>query len=107
MPDLPDDAPWIRIAADNQGLLMQIAAELATTTVFAGAGLSPEHNVAHEIIEINRRLPIPLKWERVKGHQDAVRKWCELTRVETLNVRAGTAPQQHSKQTLLRPNKSA
>ena len=31
---------------------------------------------------------MPFKWEHVKGHQDAVRKWYELTRMETLNVRA-------------------
>ena len=57
IPILPDDTPWIRIATDNQGLLIRIAAELATTTAFAGAGLSPEYDVVHEIIEITRRLP--------------------------------------------------
>jgi hypothetical protein len=80
--------PWIRIATDNQGLIQRITAELDTPTVFAGAGLNAECDVVHKILEITRRLPFPLVWERVKGHQDDVRQWCELTRMETLNVRA-------------------
>ena len=72
-------------------ILPRIKARLATNTAFAGAGLSPEYDVVNEILEITARrlLPIKLKWEHVKGHQDAVRKWYELTRMETLNVRAG------------------
>jgi hypothetical protein len=69
---------------------LRIKAGLATTTVFADAGLSPEYDIVNEIIEITRRLPLPLVWEHVKGHQDAVRKWYELTRIETRNVRADT-----------------
>ena len=87
-PTVTPETPWIRIATDNQGLILRIKAGLATTTAFAGAALSPEYDVVHEIIAITRRLPIPLAWEHVKGHQDAVRQWYELTRMETLNVRA-------------------
>jgi hypothetical protein len=87
-PSLPDSAPWIRIATDNQGLIDQIQSSLATKTTFAGAGLRPQYDVVHEIQEITRRLPTPLTWEHVKGHQDEKRKWYELTWMETLNVRA-------------------
>jgi hypothetical protein len=80
--------PWIRIATDNQGLIQRITPELAAPTVFAGAGLTAEYDVVHEIVEITRRLPFPLVWEHVKGHQDDVRQWYELTPMETLNVRA-------------------
>jgi hypothetical protein len=62
---------------------------LSARPAFAGAGFSPKHCVVHEILEITRRSPFPLALERVKGHQDDRRKWCcELTRMETLNVRA-------------------
>ena len=71
-----NNEPWIRIPTENQGLILRIKAGLATTTAFASAGLiSPEYDVVNEILEITPRLPIPLKWEHVKGHQDDVRKW--------------------------------
>jgi hypothetical protein len=66
----------------------QIHSGLSARPTFAGDGLSPEHDVVHEILEITRCSPFPLAWERVEGHQDDRRKWCELTRIETLNVRA-------------------
>jgi hypothetical protein len=80
--------PWFRIATDNQGLIDRIQQALETKTKFAGAGLSPEYDVVNEIVEITRRLPFPLTWEHVKGHQDDRKKWYELTWMETLNVRA-------------------
>jgi hypothetical protein len=86
-PSLPNSALWIRIATDNQGLIDRIQSSLATKMTFAGAGLRPEYDVVHEILEITRRLPIPLTWEHVKGHQDEKRKWYKLTWMETLNVR--------------------
>jgi hypothetical protein len=79
--------PWNRIATDNQGLIARIKTGLAAKTVFAGAALSAEHDVVHEILEITNRLPFPLTWEHVKGHQDQHRKWYELTWMETLNAR--------------------
>jgi hypothetical protein len=45
-----------------------------------------EYNVVNEIIEITCRLPIPLIWEHVKGHQDDRKKWYELTSMEKLNI---------------------
>jgi hypothetical protein len=80
--------PWNRIATDNQGLIARIKDGLTSKTVFAGAALSAEYEVVHEIIEITNRLPLPLTWEHVKGHQDKHRKWYELTWMETLNIRA-------------------
>jgi hypothetical protein len=81
-------APWIRIATDNLGLIQHIETGLATKTVFAGVALSPEYDIVNEILEITNRLPIPLSWEHVLGHQDKKRKWYELTWMERLNVRA-------------------
>jgi hypothetical protein len=78
--------PWIHIATDNQGLITRIKQGLASATKFAGAGLASEYDVVNEIIEITRRLPIPLIWEHVKGHQDDRKKWYELTSMEKLNV---------------------
>jgi hypothetical protein len=69
-PQAPLD-PWLRIATDNQGLINRIRSGLAATVAFAGAALTSEYNFVHEIIAITRRLPIPLVWEHVKGHQDA------------------------------------
>jgi hypothetical protein len=80
--------PWLRIATDNQGLIARIKTGLAPKTVFAGAALSPEYDIINEIQDIIRRLPIKLVWEHVKRHQDEKKKWYELTRMETLNVRA-------------------
>jgi hypothetical protein len=80
--------PWNRIATDNQGLIARIKDGLTAKTVFAGAALSAEYDVVHEILEITNRLPLPLTWEHVKGHQGKHRKWYELTWMETLNVRA-------------------
>jgi hypothetical protein len=80
--------PWNRIATDNQGLIARIKSGLAAKTVFAGATLSAEYGVVHEILEITKRLPFPLIWEHVKGHQDKYRKWYKLTWMETLNVGA-------------------
>jgi hypothetical protein len=88
IPAFPESAPWLRITKDNQGLIDRIKSGLATKTMFAGAGLSPEYDVVHDILETTRRLPIPLTWEHVKGHQDKKRKWYKLTWMETLNVRA-------------------
>jgi hypothetical protein len=85
---MPLNQPWIRIATDNQGLITRIKDGLAARTRFAGAGLSPEYDVVNEIIAITQRLPFPLKWEHVKGHQDDKKQWYELTWMETLNVRA-------------------
>ena len=53
-------------------------------------GLSPEYDVVNETLEIAWRLPIPMKWERGKDHQDDVRKWYKLTWMETLNIGAGS-----------------
>jgi hypothetical protein len=88
IPTFPDSAPWLRIATDNQGLINRIKSGPPTKTAFAGAGLSPEYDVVHEILEISRRLPIPLTWEHVKGHQGDKKKWYELNWMERLNVRA-------------------
>jgi hypothetical protein len=79
----PPSDPWIRIATDKQGLIQCITAELATPTAFAGTGLSAKCNLVHEIVEIAQRLPFPLVWEHVKGHQDDVHQWCELMIVVT------------------------
>jgi hypothetical protein len=86
-PPLPLD-PWTHIATNNEGSIDRINSGLAAKVAFAGAALSSKRDVANEIVEIARRLPIPLAWERVKGHQEERRKWCELTRMETLKVRA-------------------
>jgi hypothetical protein len=46
-------SPWIRIATDNQGLMItRIREGLESKTKFAGAGLSSEYDVVNEIIEI-------------------------------------------------------
>jgi hypothetical protein len=50
--------------------------------------IDPEYDVVNEIVEITQRLPFPLTWEHVKGHQDDKKQWYELTWMETLNVRA-------------------
>jgi hypothetical protein len=84
----PKSKPWLRIATDNEGLIKRIRAGLATITAFAGAALCSEYDVVNEIVEIERRLPFRLAWEHVRGHQDAKKKWYELTWMETLNVRA-------------------
>jgi hypothetical protein len=88
IPQLPPSTPWIRSATDNKGLIARIQTGLAKTPDFAGAGLNAEYDIVHEIVAITRRLPIPLVWEHVKGHQDEKRQWYELTRMETLNVHA-------------------
>jgi hypothetical protein len=89
VPTFPEGTtPWIRIATDNQGLIDRIKTGLDSKVIFAGAALAPECDIVHEILLITRRLPIPLVWEHVKGHQDAKKKWYELTWMETLNVRA-------------------
>jgi hypothetical protein len=82
IPTFGDSTPWLRIATDNQGLINRIRSGIATKTTFAGAGLSLEYDVVHEILEITRQLPIPLTWEHVKGHQDDKRKWYKLTWME-------------------------
>jgi hypothetical protein len=87
-PQSSPSEPWIRIATDNQGLITRIKEALASPTKFAGAGLASEYDVVNEIVEITRRLPIPLVWEHVKGHQDARKKWYELNSMEKLNVQA-------------------
>jgi hypothetical protein len=86
--DTPDSEPWLRIATDNKGLISCIQTGLDTKTVFASAALRPEYDVVNEILDIARRLALPLKWEHVKGHQDEKRKWYELTLMESLNVKA-------------------
>jgi hypothetical protein len=86
--DTPDSEPWLIIATDNKGLITRIQSGLETQKVFASAALHPEYDVVNEILEITRRLALPLKWEHVKGHQDKKRKWYELTQMETLNVKA-------------------
>jgi hypothetical protein len=53
-----------------------------------GKGNTPEYDIVHEILLITRRLPIPLVWEHVKGHQDEKKQWYKLTWMETLNARA-------------------
>ena len=65
-----------------------ILSDLAAPTAFAGSALCSEYDVVNEIIEIERRLPFRLTWERVRGHQDDKKKWYELTWMETLNLRA-------------------
>jgi hypothetical protein len=89
IPTFPSGSdPWLRIATDNQGLISRIKSGLATKTVFAGAALSPEYDVVNEILDTVKRLTLTVVWEHVKGHQDDTKKWYELTRMETLNVRA-------------------
>jgi hypothetical protein len=80
--------PWLRIATDNKGLISRITTGLASKSVFASEGLRPEYDVVNKILEITRRLALPLTWAHVKGHQDEKRKWYELTPMESLNVRA-------------------
>jgi hypothetical protein len=84
----PESTPWKRTATNNEGLITRILTGLSTKTAFAGTALSAKCNAANKIIETERRLPFRLKWEHVKGHQDDKKKWCELTWMETLNVRA-------------------
>ena len=48
-PGQSNNEPWIRIATDNQGLILRIKAGLATTTAFAGTGLSPEYDAVNEL----------------------------------------------------------
>jgi hypothetical protein len=84
----PDSEPWLRIATDNKGLIERIQTGLETQKIFASAALRPEYDVVNEILEITKRLALPLKWEHVKGHQDEKRKWYELTEMETLNIKA-------------------
>lgn len=78
----PDSVPWLCI-------ITRIKSGLAAQTVwFDGAALSSKYDVVNErILEINQCLTLPLICEHVKGHQDARRKWYELTWMETLNVR--------------------
>jgi hypothetical protein len=83
-----DSIPWHRIATDNKGLISRITTGLTSKTVFSSAGLRPEYDVVNEILEITRRLALPLTWEHVKGHQDEKRQWYELAQMESLNVRA-------------------
>jgi hypothetical protein len=78
-----DSLPWLCIAVDNQGTISQIKTGLATKRVFAGAALSPEYDVVHEILAITHHLPFTLTWEHVKGHQDDRKKWYKLTIMET------------------------
>jgi hypothetical protein len=80
--------PWLRIATDNQGLINRIRSGLTTWTAFAGAALCSEYDIVNETTELERRLPVRLQWEHVKGHQDEKKKWYELTWMERLNVRA-------------------
>jgi hypothetical protein len=57
--------------------------------VFAGAALCSGYDIVNAITELERRLPVRLKWEHVKGHQDKKKKWYKLTWMEQLdNVRA-------------------
>jgi hypothetical protein len=39
------------------------------------------------MLEIARRLPFSLAWERIEGHQDEQQKWHQLTWMETLSIR--------------------
>jgi hypothetical protein len=78
--------PWLRIATDNKGLIDRIRSRLTTRTVFADVTLCSEYDIVNEITELERRLPVRLQWEHVKGHQDEKNKWYELTWMERLNV---------------------
>jgi hypothetical protein len=88
-PEFDSEAfPWLRIATGNQGLIDRIRSGLTTRPAFAGAALCSEYDIVNEINELERRLPVRLQWEHVKGHQDEKKQWYELTWMERLNVRA-------------------
>jgi hypothetical protein len=87
---LPRRRPWIRAAADNQGLLQRLAQALHRyESPFPSDALRAKHDVICGIISIVKGLPFEIHWEHVKGHQDAVVSEDQLARMEKLNMLAG------------------
>ena len=90
LPPPPNVKSWPGIATDNDRLIKCARSGLATDAAFAGAVLCSECDMVNKIAEMERRLPFRLTRERVRGHQDAKKKWHELTWMDTLNVRTDT-----------------
>jgi hypothetical protein len=85
----PQQRPWIRAAMDNQGLIKRLAQALQRSSYpFPSDALRAEYDVIISITSIVQSLPLPIQWEHVKGHQDAVVPKDELTCMEQLNILA-------------------
>jgi hypothetical protein len=85
----PRRRPWIRAATDNQGLLTRIDQAIRhISSPFPSDGLRAEYDIISGIMAIVLSLHFTIHWEHVKGHQDDVLPYDQLTRMERLNILA-------------------